>query len=80
MWNVTGHDWTAPPAAEIEKKVSRQIRGGNVILLHDGGHKQLGADRSQTVLATDHLITRYKAEGYEFVTITQMMSNPQASV
>jgi peptidoglycan-N-acetylglucosamine deacetylase len=73
MWNVTGYDWTAPPAAEIEKKVSRQIRGGNVILLHDGGHKEMGADRSQTVLATDHLISRYKSEGYEFVTIQQMM-------
>ncbi len=74
MWNVTGYDWTAPPAAEIEKKVSRQIRGGNVILLHDGGHKEMGADRSQTVLATDHLISRYKSEGYEFVTVDQMMT------
>jgi hypothetical protein len=25
------------------------------------------------VIATDHLITRYKAGGYEFVTIPQMM-------
>src|SRR6202167_1287893 len=28
MWNVTGFDWTAPPAAVIEKKVANQIRGG----------------------------------------------------
>lgn len=73
MWNVTGHDWNAPPAAAIEAKVSRQIRGGDVILLHDGGHKQMGADRSQTVLATDHLIARYKNEGYEFVTIPEII-------
>jgi peptidoglycan-N-acetylglucosamine deacetylase len=73
MWNVTGYDWNAPPSAVIERKVSRQIRGGNVILLHDGGHKQMGADRSQTVLATDHLISRYKSEGHEFVTIPQML-------
>jgi peptidoglycan/xylan/chitin deacetylase (PgdA/CDA1 family) len=73
MWNVTGYDWNAPPATVIEKKVSRQIRGGDVILLHDGGHKFMGADRAHTVLATDHLITRYKSEGYEFVTIPQMM-------
>jgi|SRR5580704_9087328 peptidoglycan/xylan/chitin deacetylase (PgdA/CDA1 family) len=76
MWNVTGYDWNAPHAAEIERKVRRQIRGGDVILLHDGGHKQLGADRSQTVLATDHLITRFKEKGYEFVAIPQMMSCP----
>ena len=73
MWNVTGYDWSAPPAEVIERKVARQIRGGDVVLLHDGGHKQMGADRSQTVLATDRLIARYKAEGYEFATIQQMM-------
>ena len=74
MWNVTGYDRKAPPAVTIEQKVSHQIRGGDVILLHDGGHKQLGADRSQTVIATDHLLTRYKSEGFEFVTIPQMMA------
>ena len=74
MWNVTGYDWNAPPAAAIESKISNQIRGGNVILLHDGGHKHLGTDRSQTVIATDHLLTRYKSEGFKFVTIPQMMA------
>ena len=73
MWNVTGYDWNAPPAATIERKCVRQIRGGDVVLLHDGGHKQMGADRSQTVLATDRLIARYKSEGYAFVTIEQML-------
>jgi hypothetical protein len=43
-----------------------------VILLHDGGHRDFGADRSFTVTATDRLIFRYKSEGYEFVTIPQM--------
>jgi len=73
MWNVTGYDWNAPPSAVIEQKVTSQIRGGDVILLHDGGHIQIGADRSQTVIATDHLITKCKSEGREFVTIPQMM-------
>jgi peptidoglycan/xylan/chitin deacetylase (PgdA/CDA1 family) len=74
MWNVTGYDWNAPPSAVIERKVAKQIRGGDVILLHDGGHKQLGADRSQTVVASDHLIAKQKSEAYEFVTIPQMIS------
>ena len=73
MWNVTGYDWNGPPADVIERKVAKQIRGGDVILLHDGGHKQMGANRSQTVIATDHLLARYKSEGYEFVTIPRMM-------
>jgi peptidoglycan-N-acetylglucosamine deacetylase len=76
LWNVTGYDWNAPPAAAIERKVARQIRGGDVILLHDGSHKAMGADRSQTVIATDHLIDRYKSEGYTFVTIPEMLKGP----
>ena len=73
MWNVTGYDWNAPSAEHIERKVARQIRGGDVILLHDGGHKAFGADRAYTVAATDRIIARYKSEGYEFVTIPEMM-------
>jgi len=80
MWNVTGYDWNAPPAEVIERKVSRRIRGGNVVLLHDGGHVNIGADRSQTVIATDHLIAHYKAEGYSFATIPEMMETMLASV
>jgi len=74
MWNVTGYDWNAPPASVIERKLAKQIRGGDVILLHDGGHLKMGADRSQTILATDRLLARYMAEGYEFATISQMMT------
>jgi peptidoglycan-N-acetylglucosamine deacetylase len=72
MWNVTGYDWDAQSADDIERKVVRRVRGGNVILLHDGGHKEFGADRSRTVEATDRLIARYKSEGYKFVTVPEM--------
>jgi peptidoglycan/xylan/chitin deacetylase (PgdA/CDA1 family) len=74
MWNVTGWDWNAPPAEEIESRVEKQIRGGDLILLHDGSHKQMGADRSQTVIATDRLIMRYKTEGYEFLPVVGRQS------
>jgi peptidoglycan-N-acetylglucosamine deacetylase len=73
MWNVTGYDWNAPPAAVIERKVARQMRGGDVILLHDGSHRALGADRAQTVIATANLIRRNRDQGYEFVTVPEMM-------
>jgi peptidoglycan/xylan/chitin deacetylase (PgdA/CDA1 family) len=49
-----------------------QIRGGDVILLHDGAHTGMGADRSQTVIVADRLVTRYKDQGYEFVSISEM--------
>jgi peptidoglycan-N-acetylglucosamine deacetylase len=79
MWNVTGYDWNAPSAEHIERKVARQVRGGDVVLLHDGDDKAFGADRSHTVTATDRIITRYKSEGYEFVTIPEMMANAAVS-
>jgi peptidoglycan/xylan/chitin deacetylase (PgdA/CDA1 family) len=81
MWNVTGYDWRVPPAAVIEQKVVRQMRGGAVILLHDGGHRGLGADRTQTVIATQNLIRRYKDEGYDFVTVEEMRTvSPKPAV
>jgi peptidoglycan/xylan/chitin deacetylase (PgdA/CDA1 family) len=73
MWNVTGGDWKGKPAEYVERRVRQRVRGGDVILLHDGGHAAFGADRSQTVIATDRLIAWHKSEGYEFVTVPEMM-------
>lgn len=75
MWSVTGWDWNARSAEQIERKVAAQVRGGDVILLHDGGHVRFGTDRSLTVQATERLITRYRAEGFVFRTIPEMMSS-----
>jgi peptidoglycan/xylan/chitin deacetylase (PgdA/CDA1 family) len=55
-----------------EKIRQRKMRSG-VILLHDGGHVSLGADRSQTVLATQGCIPYWKAAGYKLVTVPEMM-------
>lgn len=80
MWNVTGYDWDAPSTEYIEKKVNARVRGGDVILLHDGGHRSFGTDRSKTVQAVDRLIARYKAKGQVFVTIPEMMlQSPMSS-
>ncbi|HUK25928.1 MAG TPA: polysaccharide deacetylase family protein [Terriglobales bacterium] len=78
MWNVTGFDWDAPPVEFIEEKVAGQMRGGDIILLHDGGHAQMGADRGPTIAASERMIRRYRGEGYEFVTVSQMLEQSQA--
>ena len=80
MWSITGWDWNAKSASRIEQKVAPAVRGGDVILLHDGGHLQMGSDRSFTVKATDHLISKFKAQGYSFATIPEMMSAPEPVV
>jgi peptidoglycan-N-acetylglucosamine deacetylase len=78
MWSVTGYDWDAPSAEYIQQKVTARVRGGDVILLHDGGHKAFGTDRAHTVKAVESLIARYQAQGYEFVTIPEMMQREPA--
>jgi peptidoglycan/xylan/chitin deacetylase (PgdA/CDA1 family) len=80
MWSVTCYDWKAMSASEIVGHAERQIRGGDVILLHDGGHREMAADRSRSVEASDRILSRYLAEGYEFVTIPQMMERQQLAV
>jgi len=74
MWNITGYDWKAPLPEYIQEKVGPKIRGGDVILLHDGGHSAFGIDRSATVTAVDRLVSRFLTKGYEFVSIPQMMA------
>jgi peptidoglycan-N-acetylglucosamine deacetylase len=75
MWNVTCYDWKATSADKMLAHARRQIRGGDVILMHDGDQQAMGADRNHTIEATDRLIAHYKADGYEFVTVPQMIAS-----
>jgi peptidoglycan/xylan/chitin deacetylase (PgdA/CDA1 family) len=79
MWNVSGEDWKGYSADEIKQKVRQQVRGGDVILLHDGSHTGMGVDRSQTIIATDLLISETRSEGFDFVTIPEMMGTAAGS-
>ena len=72
MWSVTSWDWELKSAEAIERKVWKQVRGGDVVLMHDGSHVRFGVDRSATVAATDAIIRRGKEEGYEFCAVGEM--------
>jgi len=73
MWTVSSNDWKVYSADAIEQRIAQRIRGGDIILMHDGGHVRMGANRVRTVEATDRLIRRFKHQGYQFVTVTEMM-------
>lgn len=75
LWNAMGFDWrpraTAPQIVEhLERGIARnRARGrGSNLLLHDGGHVALGADRSQSVEAARLLLQRYPAANLRYVT------------
>ena len=73
MWNVTAHDWDATDPEKLTARIhsgihrnQRRHRGSNV-LLHDGGHLQIGTDRSVTLAATRKLMD--SSAGFRFVTL-----------
>ncbi len=74
LWNAMTTDWREPSAGAIAERLGRGIdrlerRGWAAsIVLHDGGHLGLGADRGPSVAAAGMLVTRYKGT-HRFVTL-----------
>jgi peptidoglycan-N-acetylglucosamine deacetylase len=75
VWSVTLWDWSKGVTTEkIMRKAERQIRGGDVILLHDGCNVAMGQDRSHSIQATELILTQWKEQqGLEFVTVPEMI-------
>ena len=44
---------------------------GDILCLHDGGHRELNADRTPTLAALEHWLPRWRDLGLEFVTIDE---------
>ena len=75
MWNVTAHDWDATDPSALEARIRRGIqdnqrrgRASN-ILLHDGGHLEIGTDRSVTVRTVATLLDSWSGTEQRLVTI-----------
>jgi peptidoglycan/xylan/chitin deacetylase (PgdA/CDA1 family) len=77
LWSVTLWDWEKKVTTErIMRRAEKQARsgGGHVFLLHDGCNLAMGWDRSHSVAAADLILHQWKEqEGYEFVTIPEMI-------
>lgn len=73
-WSVIPRDWTNPGSDVIADRVCSKVFPGAIILLHDGDSPKNIASRQQTVEATAAIIDRLRAEGYEFVTVSQLLA------
>jgi peptidoglycan/xylan/chitin deacetylase (PgdA/CDA1 family) len=76
MWSVSSYDWNATSSQQIVQKITRQVDGrsrqqSEIILLHDGGHVQLGTDRHYTLEATRMLLAGYSPRK-KFVSIADL--------
>lgn len=67
-WNGDSEDWRTPGVEAIVNNSLKTLHSGTIILMHDGG-----GDRNQDVEALPQLIERVQSEGYEFVTISELM-------
>ena len=74
LWNVTGYDWNERSVERLVQRVrsgierNRSRRRSSSVLLHDGGHLGLGADRSVTIATTRILLEAWAGSGVEMVT------------
>jgi peptidoglycan/xylan/chitin deacetylase (PgdA/CDA1 family) len=66
-WNAMTNDWVEPSADRIAERLRLKIEtntrhsSASNIVLHDGGHRGLGANRGPSVNAAAQLLTTYKA-------------------
>jgi peptidoglycan/xylan/chitin deacetylase (PgdA/CDA1 family) len=67
-WNGDSEDWRLPGPEAIVNNSLVNLHSGTIVLMHDGG-----GDRSQDVDALPALIERAQSEGYQFVTISDLM-------
>jgi peptidoglycan/xylan/chitin deacetylase (PgdA/CDA1 family) len=73
MWSRLARDWKAQPAAPMIHRL-RRVRGGDIVLLHDGDHRAPGGDRRHTVEALAHWIPRWKDAGLRMVALDEIGS------
>ena len=71
LWSLDAHDAVEKDPAKIVSSVVRRAKPGDVILLHD--------INPHTAEALPIIIDKLYEQGYEFLTISEIMSFPDDS-
>jgi peptidoglycan/xylan/chitin deacetylase (PgdA/CDA1 family) len=66
LWSISANDWRQQPPRDVVHRL-RRVRGGDIVLLHDGDHHCLGGDRDHTLRAIAHWLPRWKDAGLRFL-------------
>lgn len=79
MWSKLCRDWKPQPPQRLIQRLAGMTRvdraRGDIVLLHDGDHRALGADRSHVVAALEHWLPRWRDAGMEFVTMNSLSAS-----
>jgi peptidoglycan/xylan/chitin deacetylase (PgdA/CDA1 family) len=70
IWNMDSGDWRLQGSESIVANATSGIQPGYIILMHDGG-----GDRSQDVEALPQILQTLQAQGYRFVTLSELLSS-----
>lgn len=65
QWDVDSLDWKGLTAEQIVKRVTKNVKSGSIILLHNGAEN--------TAKALPTLLCELKNMGYEFVTVSDLI-------
>lgn len=69
LWSIDTKDWTGLDAETIKSRVLPKMQNGFIILQHDGDNPKLGG----SVTALPDIIDELQAQGYTFVTISELL-------
>lgn len=73
-WQVRAYDAVPKAKEKIAGRILRGVRPGGIILLHDGCDGKTNPDRTATVAALEEIIPELKKRGYEFKTVSEILS------
>jgi peptidoglycan/xylan/chitin deacetylase (PgdA/CDA1 family) len=68
MWSSDSLDYARPSVPRLINNVFGHAKPGGIVLLHDGG-----GNRAQTVQALPEIISKFRQQGYSFVTIPELL-------
>ncbi len=72
--NVYPRDPHLPGREKILSRMLSRVIKGSIIILHDGGNTN-HVDRSQTIWAVERFIPELQQRGFEFVTLSELISH-----
>lgn len=72
LWSIDTRDWEAKPANKIVSSIKESIKSGKVLLFHD-----YISGKNTTIPALREIIPYLLLNGYEFCTVSELMSLEQ---
>ncbi len=75
MWSRLALDWKPQSIAEMVHRL-RRVRGGDIVLLHDGDHRRQRGDRNITLAGLDYWLPLWLSAGLQFVTLDDIAARP----